>query len=161
MSESFEATEETVLVSYRSGTLTSAIFSYANYENEELRRICIHLHNAKQIDLLELVHSDEFNSVSNTSFFAGQKFFDDVLPELTASVPAMMRCVKSLVDRGGRDLAANFPLESFRAWCGRDLERAREVISIAQSNEEAANGFLTAALIVGNYEEDARYFALG
>lgn len=72
----------------------------------------------------------------------------------------MMRCVKALVDRGGSDLAAGFPFEAFKAWCAKDFQRAREVISIAQTDEEIANGFLTTALLAGNFEQDAKEFAI-
>lgn len=129
--EKFEATDRSVSDAYESRQLVNVIFSYANYQNDDLREVCIRLHNAGTIDLFGLVHTDEFESVGLQEFFAGQRLYCDVLPRLEASVVAIMECIKALVGKAGNDLAANYPHEAFRKWCEHDLRRAQEIIGRA------------------------------
>ena len=157
--EKFEATDDSTSVAHESRQLVGIIFSYANYENDDLRAVCTRLHNSGVIDLLALVHTSEFELVNRQEFFAGQKFYCDVLPKLQASVIAVMNCIKALVGKAGNDLAANFPHEAFKKWCEADLLRAREIVDLARSDEESAKEFLTVALIAGNYSHDAKEFA--
>lgn len=96
--EKLEATDRSVSEAYESGQLVGAIFSYANYQNDDLREVCVRLHNTQIIDLLALVHTKEFEAISLQDFFAGQKLYCDVLPDLDAPVPAMTSCIKILVD---------------------------------------------------------------
>jgi hypothetical protein len=41
----FEATDRSVSDAYESRQLVRVIFSYANYQNDNLREVCIRLHN--------------------------------------------------------------------------------------------------------------------
>jgi hypothetical protein len=41
--EKFEATDRSVSDAYESRQLVGAIFSYANYQNDDLREVCIRL----------------------------------------------------------------------------------------------------------------------
>src|SRR5882672_3218686 len=126
--EKFEATDRSVSEAYESRQLVCVIFSYANYQNDSLREVCVRLHNTGIIDLLDLVHTNEFESIGLQEFFAGQRLYCDVLPKLEAPVAAMMSCVKTLIAKAGNDLAANSPHEALKKWCEGDLRRAREII---------------------------------
>lgn len=153
--EKFEATDDSVKAAFESRQLVGAIFSYANSQNNDLREVCIRLHNAKIIDLLGLVHNTEFESMNGQGVLVDQRLYCSVLPKLDAPVAAMMNCIAALAGNGSR---AGFPHESLKQWCESDLSRAREIISGSRDAEGSSKEFLTVALIAGNYDREAREF---
>lgn len=156
--EEFQATEESVRAAYDSNGLVEVIFSYANHNNDQLRKICVQLHNTGAIDLLGLASTTEFRSANTKKPFAGQKFYRDVLSELQAPVSSLIRFIRALSTQEGEDVRALFPHEALRRWCSKDLNRAREIIDSAHHDETLAREFLTVALMAGNYRNDAREF---
>ncbi|WP_207167724.1 hypothetical protein [Pseudomonas protegens] len=107
---------------------------------------CIALHNAGTIDLLALVEEGSLQELQGGAFFMASDFFCRLLPELDALPERMMRCVSELVNRGGRDGAANEPNTAFHNWCARDLQRATKIIASAHEGDETACRYLSFAL---------------
>jgi len=155
--------ETAIVDAARSGKLLDIIFNASTYRkgSDHFQTECINLHNSQKINLLQLVDRQEFDSISGTQFFTGQHFYCDVIPRLNASAAEMMRCVRSLVRKGGEDLAANQPNAAFQAWCKADLSRAREIVQTANSGDPLAIEHLTFALVAGNYATDAMTFVKG
>jgi hypothetical protein len=153
-------TENRVLELYRSGELTEHVFSYASLSDEDgsLSELYVDLHNRGEIDFLSLLDAPSFGAIASHSFFNGQHVFCDVIPKLKASTGNMMRAVDLLVRKGGEDLAANQPNGAFRQWCQNDLNRAKEVIASAKSDNRPAATFLSFALEAGAYFDEAKDF---
>lgn len=151
--------ESEILDAYQSGRLLGEIFSHFRLSDEpDFLNNCIKLHNAGAIDLLALTEQPEFEAIDGHRFFCGQHFFCNVIPKLNATTRAMMRCVDSLVKKGGNDMVANQPNASFREWCKADLGRAIEIVDDAKNGDPLAQEFVTFALIAGEMGHEAKAF---
>jgi hypothetical protein len=67
----------------------------------------------------------------------------------------MMTCVKALIEKGGQDLAANWPSAGFTEWCSVDPSRATAIIEISNAGDPLAREFLSFALTAGNMVQQA------
>ncbi|MBF0429506.1 MAG: hypothetical protein HQL94_11335 [Magnetococcales bacterium] len=126
----------------------------------EIQTRCVALHNNGTLDLLQMVESGALQKLEGAYFFMATHFFCDILPELEATPERMMTCIEALVTRGGEDLAAYQPNVSFRYWCAKVPNRAREVILAAHNGNELANRHLAFALEAIADIAEARKMAL-
>jgi hypothetical protein len=149
--------EREILDLYQSGTLLDAIFSNncSGFQEETSLSKCAELHNHGDINLLSIVASPSFSSIDVHRFFAGQHFYCKVIPLLNASPQDMMASVKTLIEKGGQDLAATWPNAGFTEWCSADLSRARAIIESAEADDPLAREFLPFALAAGNMVREA------
>ncbi|UVK83915.1 hypothetical protein LOY46_04210 [Pseudomonas sichuanensis] len=122
---------------------------------------CIALHNARTIDLLELVEGNALQRLNGTDFFLASHFFCQLLPELEAEPGRMMACVDALVTRGGDDGAANQPNGAFQKWCANVPQRASEVIAAAHQGDDLSSHHLSFALTAISDLAEARRIAVG
>jgi hypothetical protein len=136
---------------------------------------CIALHNSGQLELLGLIGAPQFAALAGHAFFTLQQFFCETIPKLEAPAGLLMRAVRALVEKGGNDLASNFPNVALQNWCGADLARARAIVDAAEQGDALSISFLTVALdalgdvgfardIVKKYTDERRLsglFALG
>jgi len=149
--------------SYCSGTLAPEMArSFHLHDDADIsatRAALANLHNEGGIDLLKLVDDNDLQALGGTSFFTAAHFLCDVMPDLQDTSQRVMACVEALVERGGADLAANYPNSAFREWCLRDASRAREVIATARAGDLLAGRYLTFALeALGDVSEARRIF---
>jgi hypothetical protein len=149
--------EETIIELFQAGRLADYIFSYTNLPEDEgpILDLFVTLHNQKKIDLLSVASGEQFERISNQTFFAGQHVFCAVIPKLHASVTDMMLAVDRLVKKAGEDLASNQPNGAFKIWCATDPARAKEIIERAEKDDELAIHFLTFALEIDGFFEEA------
>jgi hypothetical protein len=128
---------------------------YSDAQENTLQNEIVSSHNTGQINFLSLIDDIRFSDVGGATFFLGQHLICKIIPELSA-VPAGMMCfVRTLVQKGGNDLAANYPNAAFQDWCRRDLSRAETTIELAKMGDGLAAEFLTFALVAGNFREKA------
>jgi hypothetical protein len=107
---------------------------------------CIYLHNDGQIDLLSLVKTVRFNSLTTQAFFVRQRFFYKAIPKLETPTLPLMEAVQILVAKGGNDLASHHPNEAFRNWCAANPAKAQAIVAAAQVGDQTAIAFVTFAL---------------
>src|SRR5207247_27482 len=88
------------------------------------------LHNNGRIDLLRDTLAGTLKTLVGPDFFSAQTIFCELIPKLNAPVPEMITLVKQLVEKGGNDGAALFPLQAFKAWLANDIARADEILAI-------------------------------
>jgi hypothetical protein len=84
--------------------------------------------------------------LSGLRFFGFQMLMCDIIPLLEAAPHEIMKLVRTLVEAGGEDLAANQPNVAFRKWCQSDLRRADDVIASARDGNTLARQHLVFAL---------------
>jgi len=108
---------------------------------------CVELHNSGQIDLVGLVHTEEFKALDLSDFFFAQHVFVEAIPSLISPVDEMLSCVDALVARAGEDGAANLPLGPLATWIKADTARAREVVEKAEAGREPAIAHYSQGLI--------------
>ena len=151
-----------IVEEYKSGELIDDIFDRFDFgvdaDFDSIVETCVGLHEAGEIDLLALTKSPKLEAIEGHRFFIGQRFFCKAIPNLSASTDEMMQCVQTLVQKGGSDLASNYPNAAFREWCEADLSRAQDVIDAAKKDDPLAIDFLTFALTAGNLVEEAKDF---
>jgi hypothetical protein len=145
-----------ILDRYRSGALLDAIFDNfgSAFQEEAVISKCVEMHNLGEINLLALIEAPTFDSIDVQRFFAGQNFYCKVIPRLDATPHDMMTCVKALAEKGGQDLAANWP-NGFTEWCSADLSRATAIIESSDADDPLAREFLSFALTAGNAVQHA------
>jgi hypothetical protein len=93
----------------------------------------VSLHNAGEIDLLEVVGWPAWAEVNSHAFFAVQQYLNRAIPQLDASPARIMAFTSALVERGGADGAAMVPYDALRQWFQQRPDQAREVCAQGQS----------------------------
>ena len=93
----------------------------------------VSLHNAGEIDLLEVVGWPAWDEVNSHAFFAVQQYLNRAIPQLDASPVRIMAFTSALVEKGGADGAAMVPYDALRQWFQRRPDQAREICAQGQS----------------------------
>jgi hypothetical protein len=131
-----------------SGALILDIYRFgdAQIQEDSLVNKCIELHNRGRINLLSLIDTPQFESLEGPRFFVVQHFFSSAIPLLEAPVDQMLCTVDILVEKGGSDLAAGSPNDALRLWFKKRLERAEQVVEMANAGDERASRLLAFAI---------------
>lgn len=146
---------------YKSGDLLTSIFD--GFGRDDEGDACIaqlaNLHNTGQIDVLSLIEQPSFQNIKGAGFFVGQHVFCKLIPKLNDNIGKVMKTVRALVEKGGRDGAAGEPNAAFREWCSILPERSRLVIEGAVNKDPASLDCLPFALEAHNLVDEAVNFA--
>jgi hypothetical protein len=140
--------EKEILAHHAAGTLPQLFVKLIrehrrDEEGETFRATLVALHNDGAINVLALVDAIVAAQTAQNDFFLIQGVYVDIIPKLKATVPAMMAAVKTLVSRGGDDLASGQPNVAFQTWA-ESADRARTILSLIDpsSPEDATYVFL-------------------
>ncbi len=114
------------------------------------------LHNAGHLDALEAARSIGSSPIVQHDFFTVMLAYCDLIPELSATVPAMLAAVKGLVARAGDDGAAGMPNAAFRKWAERE-DRARLTLDATDpsSRDDAPYIFIALQALAKNQPGNA------
>jgi hypothetical protein len=104
------------------------------------------LHNDGQIDLVSIPSQQSFANLVGHDFFTAQHFYCEAIPDLRASVTALMECCRILIEQAGSDGAASQPNGAFRKWCQNNPADSAAVVRQARSGDGLARRFVTFAL---------------
>jgi len=106
------------------------------------------LHNSGRINLVGDTLAGAVQTLVDRDFFSAQTLFCELIPKLNAPIADMIALVKQLVEKGGNDGAALFPLQAFKAWLASDVARADKIFADFQAGSTDDAGYLAAALEV-------------
>ncbi|HHX8585373.1 TPA: hypothetical protein ACVO3D_003841 [Vibrio diabolicus] len=122
-------------------------------EEKILKDALSELHNAGEIDLVEIIRRVDKSS-SGHDFFTILHAFEGALPSLNASVEDVLRCLVHLTQQAGRDLAAGGIYGAFERFCRVEAQRPRDSIGfiLSQSELNAYALFLSSSILA--YDSD-------
>jgi hypothetical protein len=146
---------------YRANELPAELgrFHAAEDGNKDLfLQRCIALHNSGDIDLIGLAGQPAFAALSLHTFFTAQHVYCDAIPQLRTNATALMECCRTLVEKGGDDLAAGLPHVAFRKWCQSNPCDGASIIEKARTDDPLAKRFVMLALQAANDVEGAIEF---
>lgn len=107
--------------------------------------------------LLSRQDEDFLSELSDSDFFKIQTIACEIIPFLDAAPGEVMNLVRLLVEKGGKDLAANLPKGAFLKWCVSDCKRADEVVISAREGDPLSLRHLAFALeSKGDFQEAFR-----
>ncbi|MFN4281592.1 MAG: hypothetical protein ACK4NA_03015 [Alphaproteobacteria bacterium] len=141
--------EDEIIRLFETGQLWQEITRHHAEDDESedsFVRRCIRLHNKSRIDLLGLASEERLLQTPTHQFFTAQHFYCNAIPELHATVGAVMQCCLDLVTKAGNDLASNLPNAAFRQWCLNNSDGTNAVIAAARTGDDLAKKFVTFAL---------------
>lgn len=111
------------------------------------------LHNAGEIDLVEIVRGVDKSS-SGHDFFTVLHVFESALPSLDASVEDVLDCLLHFTQQAGRDSAIGGIYGAFERFCRVEAQRPRDSIGfiLAQSELSTYAPFLSSSILA--YDSD-------
>lgn len=142
-------TDDDLVASAKAGELFDLLEGEIDHDPvDSLLNRAAALHNDGRIDLVRDTLAGSVETLVGRNFFSAQTIFCELIPKLNAPVPEMISLVKQLVEKGGNDGAAHFPLQAFKAWLANDLARAEEILAIFRAGSTDDAAYLSAALEV-------------
>lgn len=142
---------------------------HANHgdEDDPFVEECVALHNDGDIDLLRVANEAAFAVPGTHDFFTSLRFFNRAIPKLRTTAQPLMECCRTLIEKAGRDGAANQLKAAFRVWCESNRTEADKVIALGRAGDELARRFLASALqavgsadlaieVIRAYDDDRR-----
>lgn len=122
-------------------------------EEKFLKDALSQLHNAGDIDLVELVRGVDKSS-SGHDFFTILHAFENALPSLDANIEDVLRCLLNLTQQAGRDLAIGGVYGAFQRFCCVEAQRPRDSVEfiLAQRELSAYAQFLSSSILA--YDSD-------
>lgn len=115
------------------------------------------LHNDGLIDVVEAFEPLRNSSSNGPNFFLTLHVFEEVLPNLHASIPTVMQCVLQLYHKAGQDMASGMILESFIDFCTKEPTRPHESLTEIEADPDKFANLLTAVLIAGSRIDNPSY----
>ncbi|QBF82848.1 hypothetical protein EXU30_09190 [Shewanella maritima] len=117
-------------------------------EDKVLKDALFQLHNAREIDLVEIIRGVDKSS-NRYDFFTILHAFESTLPSLDASVEDVLRCLVHLTHQAGRDLAIGGVYQAFERFCSVEAHRPGDSIGfiLAQSELSAYAPFLSSSIL--------------
>lgn len=101
---------------------------------------------SKQTNLISNDDKVYLTEIEDSKFFDIQVILCKLIPIIDTSAVVLMELVLFLVERGGRDCAANRPNTAFLKWCRTDFSRVDDVIKLAKEGDTIACKHLIFAL---------------
>lgn len=130
---------------------------YQDRKGEKLLpSILAELHNESKLNLVELFSSFK-NITENHDFFSVRRVFEEVLPNINASVKDVAECVKHLTLEAGQDMVAYMLLSPFKEFCKKDIDRTKALLDIALTNIDEDFDHLTTAIEAGASNDEVTY----
>lgn len=127
-------TEEQVAERFRSRTFLDVAKAHSSFsENPPALEHVVTLHNAGQIDLLEIVNWPAWAGITSRSFFSVQQYLNRAIPQIDAPLDRILAFISALVEKGGNEGAALIPYDTLRQWFQQRPDQARAVCTQAQS----------------------------
>lgn len=123
-------------------------FEEIRSEEKTLKDAMSELHNAGDINLLEIIRGVHKNSYER-DFFTIMHAFENALPSLNASVEDILGCLVHLSQQAGRDLAVGGIYGAFECFCRGEPHRPRDSVGfiLVQSELSAYAPFLSSSLL--------------
>ncbi|HFQ4942272.1 TPA: hypothetical protein ACGUM0_004734 [Vibrio vulnificus] len=117
-------------------------------EEKVLQDALSQLHNAGEIDLVELVRGVDKSSSGN-DFFTILHAFENALPSLEANIEDVLRCLLHLTQQAGRDLAIGGVYGAFQRFCSMEAQRPKDSVEfiLAQTELSAYAPFLSSSIL--------------
>ena len=125
-------------------------------EEKRLPNLLTDLHNGGKFDLVELFITFK-NTPEKHGFFTIRQVFEDVLPDLNASVTEVANCVKHLTLEAGQDMAAYMLLPPFKKFCQKNPDRTKELFDFALTNVDEEFDHLSTAIEAGANINEPEY----
>lgn len=116
---------------------------------EKLAEQFIEIHNDKIIDIVELFKTLK-NNGEGFIFFKVRRIFEKALPNLDASILAVMQCVIHLYRESGNDYMAGTIITVFEEFCKRKENRPAKALNIIKKSPRKYAILLPATLIAGS-----------
>lgn len=126
----------------------------SDYNETELNSIIITLHNENKIDVVSKFNNLNIQRVDFELYFV-LDLFCKILPQLNTTVVSVISCIKSLVDKYGKNPATNLLYDAFCNFCKVGTGRVNEALELGQQNELV--DFICPALIAGSYLNQLEY----
>ena len=159
--ESRMAEREELIRSYDVGNFLEVVHASWMSARADLQTLVpqmVALHNEGEVDLVAAYEKLE-NTTDGPDFFSTRHLFEKALPEINASVPAVMRCVRKLYIAAGQDFAAGMVVTSFLDFCKKDASRLDEALAEIEAHHDEFADFLLGTLVAGSETDFASFLA--
>lgn len=108
--------------------------------------LLVGLHNQGEISLLAKPFLNAIQSLPHYEFWSFTRFLNEIIPNLDGKADEVIRLVGALVERGGTDLAASWPIGSLREWFIRNSDQALDVAALAEAGKTPYSKYAHVAL---------------
>ncbi|MBN1461811.1 MAG: hypothetical protein JXA57_19955 [Armatimonadetes bacterium] len=155
------AEREELIRSYDAGNFLEVLYASWMNERADLETLVsqlVALHNEGVIDLVAAYEKLE-NTTDGPEFFSTRHLFEKALPELNASVPAVMQCVRELYTAAGQDFAAGTVVTSLFDFCKKDAPRLDEALAEIEAHYDEFAQFLFGTLVAGSETDFTSFLA--
>uniref|UniRef100_Q3ASR3 Uncharacterized protein n=1 Tax=Chlorobium chlorochromatii (strain CaD3) TaxID=340177 RepID=Q3ASR3_CHLCH len=151
---------EELLQSYENGNFLETVYACSSNDHNDRSSVVfdlVALNNEGLIDVVGAFQSLKNESSNSPDFFLTRHVFEKALPELEASVPAVMHCVLQLYLDAGQDLAASTVINSFFDFCTKKASRPHEALEVIKASPGKLAHLLPATLIAGSQIDSSFY----
>jgi hypothetical protein len=151
-----------LLRGYETGNFLETVYTCSLADRNDRSALALELvalHNEGLIDVVGAFESLENKSSNGPDFFLTRHVFEKALPDLSALVPSVMRCVLRLYRGAGQDLAAGTIFKAFIEFCERDPARPREALAEIEASPDHFADLLPGTLLAGSRIDHPFYLA--
>ncbi|MFV0664766.1 hypothetical protein [Denitromonas sp.] len=152
-----QALSEALLTEAKTGSLLRGI--RAQVHSDRLAAVLASLHNNNQVDVVAAFRELTQSEAAGPSFFVTRHVFEELLPDLNASVGAVVRCVLHLSREAGEGILAGSILSSYVDFCLKDPERPREALQLVEGDLPALMDIMPATIVAGSQLDGPFYLA--
>lgn len=153
---------ETLLRAYQAGHLLEAIQAALCPDRSERKKLASTLallHNEGHIDIIDTFGALTRESAPGRGFFLLRHVLEELLPELEAPVPKLIRCVLHLYREADTDLLTGSILDAVQDFFARRAGRPKVALAEIEVDPETLADLLVPALIAGSAVDAPTYVA--
>lgn len=153
---------KTLVRAYQVGHLLEAVQAALSPDRDERARLASDLaalHNEGQIDLIVAFGALTKSSASGLDFFLLRQVFEELLPQIEAPIPELIRCVLHLYREAGVDGAAGTILDAFQEYCASRAERPQAALAEVEAEPDRLATLLGSVLVAGSRINSSAYIA--
>ena len=144
--------QDELIQAHRDGRFLNTVYELSLWlpeqEKKDLTKALVDLHNTSTIDVVA-AFSALRNTPENPNFLLTRHVLEDILPELNADIPSVMRCVIHLTKEAGQDGVAGMLIDPYIKFCAKRPPRAYEAIELIQKDTPSLVNLLASTLIAG------------
>ena len=142
-----------LLEAYGAGDFLEAVFrcSLASGDRrDEVASELVALHNEGLIDIVIAFEGLKNDPAAKPDFFLTRNVFENALPQISASISSVMRCVVHLLREAGQDLVAGTIINSYIRFCERSRSRPSEAVKQIESDPDTFAVLLPSTIGAGS-----------
>ena len=135
--DSLRVTHKEIIDAEQSGKLISHLSSLLQLNPSlEIGSILSELNNEKLISLCSEKNIDKLKQIDENNFWLIMDTFNKAIPDLNCTYHEILRLVKTLTEKAGKDGAGGTPNFAFIKWCNSNPKKAKKLILDITTDQE-------------------------